>query len=157
MFSLCSTSECRVIQRASAMAYTFDSLGYAKRLRDRGVPQEQAEAHAEAARDFIMAELVTKTDLLHIKADLSAVKADLSGVKGDLSAVKADLSAVKADLQAAKQELQTELRTNLAEVRTSIANLDNKIETQSLRLTVRLGAMIVVGIGALATIMKLAQ
>ena len=35
------------------MVYTFDILGYAKRLRENGVPQNQAEAHAEAARDFI--------------------------------------------------------------------------------------------------------
>jgi hypothetical protein len=55
-----------------------------------------------------------------------------------------------------KQELQTEIRSSVAELRTSIATLDNKIETLSLRLTVRLGAMIVVGIGVLATIMKLA-
>lgn len=41
----------------------FDTLGYAKRLRDKGVPSDQAEAHAEAARDFIMIELVTKNDL----------------------------------------------------------------------------------------------
>jgi len=46
------------------MAYTFESLGYAKRLRDGGVPQDQAEVHAEAARDFIMVELATKADLL---------------------------------------------------------------------------------------------
>jgi hypothetical protein len=78
------------------MVYTFDSLGYAKRLRDRGLPQDQAEAHAEAARDFIMTELVTKQDL-------------------------------------------------------ALA-----LETQTLRLTVRLGAMLVVAIGALATILKLA-
>lgn len=45
------------------MAYAFDTLGYAKRLRDAGVPQEQSEAHAEAARQFVMVELVTKTDL----------------------------------------------------------------------------------------------
>jgi hypothetical protein len=77
------------------MVYTFDSLGYAKRLRDRGLPQDQAEVHAEAARDFIMAELVTKQDL-------------------------------------------------------ALA-----LETQTLRLTVRLGAMLVIAIGALATIMKL--
>ena len=75
------------------MVYTFDSLGYAKRLRDRGLPQDQAEAHAEAARDFIMAELVTKQDL-------------------------------------------------------ALA-----LETQTLRLTVRLGAMLV--IAALATLLKL--
>jgi hypothetical protein len=41
----------------------FDTLGFAKRLRDNGVPQAQAEAHAEAARDFIMAQLVTQQDL----------------------------------------------------------------------------------------------
>jgi len=34
------------------MAFTFDSLSYAKHLRDTGVPQDQAEAHAEAARTF---------------------------------------------------------------------------------------------------------
>jgi len=41
----------------------FDSLGYARFLRDGGVPPEQAETHAEAARRFIMADLVTKDDL----------------------------------------------------------------------------------------------
>jgi len=92
------------------MAYTFDSLGYAKRLRDRGVPQDQAEAHAEAARDFIMPELATKADVL----------------------------AIKSDLLATEQRLRTAM------------------DTLALRLTVRLGAMIVVAIGALATLLKLA-
>jgi hypothetical protein len=91
------------------MAYTFDSLGYAKKLRDGGVPRDQAEAHAEAARDFIMAELATKADLL----------------------------ALRSDLLATKQELQT------------------SIETQALRLTVRLGTIVVVGLGALGAALKL--
>jgi hypothetical protein len=43
--------------------FALDTLAYAKHLHDRGVPHDQAEAHAEAARDFIMAELVTKIDL----------------------------------------------------------------------------------------------
>jgi hypothetical protein len=50
--------------------------------------------------------------------------------------------ATKADLLATEQRLQTELR--------------NSIDTQTLRLTVRLGAIVVVGLGALATILKLA-
>jgi hypothetical protein len=107
-----------VVQRGAAMAYTFDSLGYAKRVRDRGVSQDQAEAHAEAARDFIMAELVTKADMAEL--------------------------AHRTDLLATKQELQTD-----------IAELRHDMETQNLRLTVRLGAMLVVAIGALATILKL--
>jgi hypothetical protein len=98
-----------MVQRRRVMAYTFDSLGYAKKLRDGGVPQAQAEVHAEAARDFIMAELATKADLL----------------------------ALRSDLLATKQELQT------------------SIETQALRLTVRLGTIVVVGLGALGAALKL--
>ena len=101
----------RVVQRGCGMVYTFDSLGCA----NTAWAQDHAEAHAEAARDFIMAELATKTDLL----------------------------AVRGDLLATEQRLQTELRTS--------------IETQTLRLTVRLGAMLVVGIGALATIQNLVK
>ncbi|HEY2538783.1 MAG TPA: hypothetical protein VGI28_04700 [Stellaceae bacterium] len=45
------------------MAFTFDSLAFARHLRANGIPQDQAEAHADAARMFIMNELVTKEDL----------------------------------------------------------------------------------------------
>ncbi|WP_315740080.1 hypothetical protein [Bradyrhizobium sp. SZCCHNR1093] len=54
------------------MAYAFDTLGYSKRLQDGGIPRPQADAQAEAARDFIMAELVTKTDLAATKTELTA-------------------------------------------------------------------------------------
>jgi hypothetical protein len=45
------------------VAFAFDTLGYAKYLRDHGIAQDHAEAQAEAARQFIMAELVTRNDL----------------------------------------------------------------------------------------------
>jgi CBS-domain-containing membrane protein len=54
------------------MAFAFDSLGYAKKLREVGVPQEQAEAHAEAAREFIMVELVTRQDLDTARRELQS-------------------------------------------------------------------------------------
>jgi hypothetical protein len=60
------------------VAYAFDTLGYAKRLRDAGISQGQAEAHAEAAREFVMGELVTKADLQATKADLQAAMDTLS-------------------------------------------------------------------------------
>jgi hypothetical protein len=52
-------------------------------------------------------------------------------------ATKADLLALRSDLLATKQELQT------------------SIETQALRLTVRLGTIVVVGLGALGAALKL--
>jgi hypothetical protein len=45
------------------MTFALDTLGYAKHLRDHGVPQQQAEAHAEAVRQFVFTEIVTKQDL----------------------------------------------------------------------------------------------
>ena len=86
------------------MVWAFDTLGYAKRLREAGVPNPQAEGHAEAAREFIMTELVTKQDL-----------------------------------QATKLELQG-----------AINSLEAKIDTQTLRLTVRLGGIVAAGFGILA-------
>jgi hypothetical protein len=116
------------------MAYSFDSLGYAKRLRDGGVPQDQAEAHAEAARDFIMVELATKNDLL---------------------ATKQELRSNIAEVQTGLRELQTELRITKRELQTELNEIRTTIDTQALRLTVRLGAIVVVGLGAMATILKL--
>jgi hypothetical protein len=84
------------------MAFAFDSLGYAKHLRDAGVPQDQAEAHAEAARQFIMAELVTRYDLDVLRRELEA-----------------------------------------------------KIDTLSMRLTIRMGVMLAAGVAALAAVIKL--
>jgi hypothetical protein len=73
----------------------FASLGYARFLREGGVPPDQAETHAEAARRFVMADLATKEDL------------------------------------------QTAL------------------DTQALRITVRVGAMLAVGFGLMTTVVGL--
>jgi hypothetical protein len=58
------------------VAWAFDTLGYAKRLREAGVPNPQAEGHAEAAREFIMTELVTKQDL---QTAINSLEARLAG------------------------------------------------------------------------------
>jgi hypothetical protein len=95
------------------MVYAFDTLGYAKRLRDSGIPQPQAEGPCRGRARFVMAELVTKTD--H----------------------------------------QTNLQALSAHVDAKLDRMDAKIDTLSLRLTVRLGAMLVVAVGLLATVIKL--
>src|SRR5262249_2309313 len=139
----------------------FDSLGYAKRLRDGGVPRDQAEVHAEAARDFIMAELATKADLMKTEQRLqTSLVTSITEVQTEIRATKADLLATEQKLQtslpATDQKPQTSITELQTELRTSVRELDTKIDTQTLRLTVRLGAMQVVLIGALAAILKLA-
>jgi hypothetical protein len=54
---------------------TFDTLAYAKRLRDAGMPESQAEAQAAALADALRqstSDLVTKQDLAVAVADLKA-------------------------------------------------------------------------------------
>ena len=67
------------------MAFAFDSLGYAKKLRDASVPQDQAEAHAEAAREFIMVELATRQDLLALRQDMTVTAQSLQTAMENLS------------------------------------------------------------------------
>lgn len=45
------------------MALVFNSLGYSRKLREAGLDPSVAEAAADAAREYIMLELVTKSDL----------------------------------------------------------------------------------------------
>ncbi|HEV2300963.1 MAG TPA: hypothetical protein VGR91_05280 [Stellaceae bacterium] len=78
--------------------FAFDSLSFAKHLRDNGVPQGQAEAHAEAARQFIMAELVTRNDL-----DVA-----IAALRHDLDAL---ITSVRQDLEVLRREFDNKLDT----------------------------------------------
>ena len=98
----------------------MDTLAYAKRLRDAGIPAEQAEAHAEAAREFIMAELVTKADLQQVA----------EGLHRDMEILRRDMDTIRREH-------------------------DSALDRQTLRMTVRLGGMIAVGIALLASLIRL--
>jgi hypothetical protein len=41
----------------------FDTLGYVRRLQEAGVDRKVAEAHADLAKDMILADLVTTREL----------------------------------------------------------------------------------------------
>lgn len=135
------------------MVYAFDTLGYAKRLRDAGVTVPEAEAHAEAARDFVMAKLVTRNDL---DVAITSVRSDLAARHRDLEAsVAAGRHNLELSVAAVRHDLDgsvTSLREEMAGIRRDFrAALDN----MGLRLTVRLGAMLGVGVAVLAATIKL--
>ena len=52
------------------MSAIFDSLGYVRRLEQGGVERAQAEAHADAARDFILAGVATKGDIERLEEQI---------------------------------------------------------------------------------------
>ncbi|MBF0133493.1 MAG: DUF1640 domain-containing protein [Magnetococcales bacterium] len=51
-------------------AIAFDMLAYAKRLKAAGVPESQAEVHAEAMAELIEDRLATKQDLKELELRL---------------------------------------------------------------------------------------
>jgi len=55
----------------------FDTLQYAKRLREAGVPEKQAEVQAEALREIEQSrfdELATKADIARLEGEIKLLK-----------------------------------------------------------------------------------
>lgn len=70
---------------------TFDTLAYARRLRDAGIPEPQADAQASALAEALRqnaGEIVTRGDLKELDLKLEARFAD---VRRDMETMKSDL------------------------------------------------------------------
>src|SRR5260370_20590924 len=71
---------------------TFDTLSYARRLRQAGVPEAQAEAMADATRELVLQDVATKGDIAGLKTDLAVLRSDLVAVAQRLIAAMDTLS-----------------------------------------------------------------
>ena len=70
-------------------------------------------------------------------------------------ATKADLHLLKQDLQLLKQELTALIQTSVAELRQETTLIRKDMELLSTTMTVRLGSMLIVGLGLLFAALKL--
>ncbi len=95
----------------------FDTLAYAQRLKSVGFTDAQAEALAEANREMIAEDMVTKAFL------------------------QSELAALRTELRGEMNQLRAELRSEMKEL--------------EMRLTLRMGAIGVAIVAALAAIIKL--
>lgn len=59
------------------MTMAFDTLKFTQRLQQVGISREQAEAHAELARDMVIADLANKGDIAAVRTDLAAAVKEL--------------------------------------------------------------------------------
>jgi Protein of unknown function (DUF1640) len=105
----------------------IDTLQVARRLREAGFTDPQAEALTAAVQQASEgAELATKGDVAEARTDL---KAEIAAVRTDLKAEIAELRAeLKADIAAVRSEQrESELRLE-AKIRESELRLETKIE-----------------------------
>jgi len=98
----------------------FDTLQYANRLKAAGVPDKQAEAHAELQAEIIENRLAAKLDLENVKSEL-----------------KRDIKALDLKIENLRVELKRD------------------IEVSKNELIIKLGSMMIGGLGALVILMKI--
>jgi len=116
-------------------AIAFDTLKFAKRLKEGGFTDQQAETLAQAEAEFIEQSLASKRDVKELEVALKrdvkelevTLKRDIEELRGG---VKRDVEALHADLKRDMKELEY-------------------------RMTIKLGAMLVVAVGAMAALVKL--
>ena len=83
----------------------FDTLSYAKKLQESGVPPRQAEAHAEALKDLADDNLTTKRDLKEVE---TLLRRDLKDLE---TALRHEIDLVRRDLR--DLETRTDARFRL--------------------------------------------
>jgi len=123
-------------------AVTFDTLKFVETLKEAGVPETQAKAFSTAVQEsHEAADLVTKADLREYE----------STIRGDLEKLETGLRHEIRDLRHEMKELETGLRHEMGDMRKDI---DAKLEKLELRMTIKLGSIVVVALGAFTVIFK---
>ncbi|MGH8511599.1 MAG: hypothetical protein ACREU8_09530 [Gammaproteobacteria bacterium] len=141
-------------------AIAFDTLKFAKRLKEAGFTEQQAEALADAEAELIEQNLATKRDIAEIKRDIKELEVTL----------RKEIKQLEVTLHSAIKELDVTLRGEIKELdvtlRGEIKQLDVKIEQirsdlardlkdLEYRMTIKLGTMMVVAVGATAALVRL--
>ena len=76
----------------------FDTYAAAKRLRDAGFDERQAEAAVSMVRDAAGADLANLATKADIDALRTATKADITALKGDIAGIDSRIDSLRAEL-----------------------------------------------------------
>jgi hypothetical protein len=120
------------------VAIALDTLAYARRLREAGFSDRQAEGQAEALA-------AAMTDTLATKQDLSGVEIRM---QAGFAATKQDLSETETRLQAGIAAVKHEVRELETRMEARLADLEH-------RITLRMGTMMVAGFGVVSVLVKI--
>ena len=108
----------------------FDSLRFVKALTAVGVDRPVAEAHAELARDAILGEVATKDDLEHLQERLER-----------------EIGGLRRDIEAAEAWMDTRIDALEQRMDSRFQQVGARFEASESRMTIRLGGLIIAGVG----------
>jgi hypothetical protein len=103
----------------------FDKLTYMDRLKRAGISEEHARAHAEAMEGALHEGVATSAEVTILG-----------------TALRAEMAALRTELRAEMAALRAEMRADMAALRSEMAAMQDKI-------IIRLGGLMVIGIGIL--------
>ena len=134
------------------MAIALDTLAYARRLREAGFSEQQAEGQAEALAAAMTDTLATKQDLreleVRIDAQLAAVRQGVRDLETRVDARFTQVEARFGQVDARFEYLERHIDTRLAE---QTARFDGRLADLERRITLRM----VAGIGVVSALVKL--
>ena len=112
----------------------FDTHTFVKHLTRAGMDERQAEALVEFQVQLINDSLATKQDIEEVKRDIEEVKRDIE--------------ALRLATGQSMEALRLETKKDIAALKTDMQKME-------LRLTLRLGSVIIAAVGVFAALIKL--
>jgi chromosome segregation ATPase len=135
--------------------HVFDTLAFAKKLRDAGYTETQAEALVEAqssvCREMLDSTLATKDDLRQMRDEI------VGEIREEMDARFQRVDERFMGIDARFKEIDArfgEVDRRFQGVETRLGSLENRVGQLGLQLTVRIGGMIMISLGILLAAMR---
>ena len=129
---------------------TFDTHDFVKRLISAGMAEAQAEiiAWGQSRRN---AQLADKRDVKGLEAKIKEVEAKIKEVEVRIKEIEAKISTVEAKVTA----LELAITRQEAAIKALEVNLTRDIREMEHKLTIKLGAFLVIGVTVLTLLDRL--
>jgi hypothetical protein len=102
----------------------FDRLRYTDMLRNAGIDEKSARAHADALDDAMRQGVATKSDIADLRSEL---KSDIADVRTEIRSVryelKSDIAELRHELKADIAGLRTEFKTDMSGLETAVTRI----------------------------------
>jgi DNA anti-recombination protein RmuC len=135
--------------------HVFDTLAFAKKLRDAGYTETQAEALVEAQssvfREMLDSTLATKDDLRQMRDEI------VGEIREEMDARFQRVDERFMGIDARFKEIDArfgEVDRRFQGVETRLGSLENRVDQLGLQLTARIGGMIMISLGILLAAMR---
>ncbi len=129
------------------MPIHFNTLDYARKLSEAGLPAEQAEAHAQALADALSEATVTPSELVLLRTDL------LARIEMLRTETLASLDKFRVETQASIEKLRAETQASIEQLRNEMNSRLGRVEAHLKRLYWLVGLTLLSNTAVLITVL----